>query len=130
MTELQAVADRLVVMANGRAVANCSLAELLTRYPSEVLLRTAPETEMAAWLRDAGAVVRRAPDGGGLRIVGIDSDAVWQCAADHGVPVQEMTRSQVSLETVYLHLTTGDAGPSMTHRPNEQPRGGRIDDAR
>ncbi|WP_422771220.1 ABC transporter ATP-binding protein [Plantactinospora sp. WMMC1484] len=106
LREVEAAADRLVVIGAGRVVAQGSREELLAGTGALVRARD-PEALRAA-LGRAGLPVRASTDGGLL--VGAEPGAVGQAAADDGVALLELRPAEsAGLEQIFLTLTAGDS---------------------
>ncbi|MBF9127763.1 ABC transporter ATP-binding protein [Plantactinospora sp. S1510] len=106
LREVEAVADRLVVIGAGRVVAQGSRDELLAGTGALVRARD-PEALRAAVDR-AGLPVRSSTDGGLL--VDAEPGAVGQAAADSGVALLELRPAEsAGLEQIFLSLTAGDS---------------------
>ncbi|MGI5145212.1 ABC transporter ATP-binding protein [Plantactinospora sp. CA-294935] len=106
LREVEAVADRLVVIGAGRVVAQGSKDELLAGAGALVRARD-PEALRGA-LDRAGLPVRSGTDGGLL--VGADPGAVGQAAADSGVALLELRPAEsAGLEQIFLTLTAGES---------------------
>jgi ABC-type multidrug transport system, ATPase component len=104
LREVEAVADRLVVIGGGRVVAQGSRDELLA--DSGALVRARDPQALRAALDRAGLPVRATTDGGLL--VGAEPGAVGQAAADAGVALVELRPAEsAGLEQMFLTLTAG-----------------------
>ncbi|MFW5415290.1 ATP-binding cassette domain-containing protein [Nocardiopsis sp. CNT-189] len=104
MSEMQLVADRLVVVAGGRLVADAPLSELVAAWTrSRVLVRTPDPGRLAERLRRDGAGVE--PADGGLVVHGAAAEAVGDAAHEAGVRLHGLHREEASLEQAYLELT-------------------------
>ncbi len=104
MSEVELTADRLVVVAAGRLIAEATVRELADRYRRGVLVRTPREAELTTALTGVGAEVSPEP-GGGLSVAGLAPEAIGELAACRGIPVYEVTPRAASLEEAYLQLT-------------------------
>lgn len=108
MSELQDMADQVVVVGRGRVLADASVKELLSRAAEDqVLLHTPEPSEAALALESAGATVA-AGDRGALAVTGIGSQRVVEVLGAAGVALAEVTTRRASLEDVYFQLTGGD----------------------
>ncbi|MGI5213751.1 ABC transporter ATP-binding protein [Plantactinospora sp. CA-290183] len=106
LREVEAVADRLVVIGAGRAVAQGSKDELLAA--AGTLVRAGDPAALRAALDRAGLPVTGASDGGLL--VRAEAGAVGQAAADAGVALRELRPAEsAGLEQIFLTLTAGDS---------------------
>jgi ABC-2 type transport system ATP-binding protein len=115
MSELQDVADHVVVVGRGRVLADARIDELLARASGDqVLLRTPAPAEAARVLQRAGT---SAPiiDGSTLSVSGLGAQHVVELLNEARVPFSEVTAHRATLEDVYLQLTSSEvefqAGP-------------------
>jgi ABC-2 type transport system ATP-binding protein len=131
MAEMALTADRVVVIARGRLVADDPVARMLDRGGGRVCVAADPSTApdvlagFVGQLRRAGAHPQPAeptPPGapGELVVTGIDPVDVGRVAAGVGVALARLEARLPSLEEVFLDLTEGagdfttatDAAPS------------------
>ena len=104
LSEVEHLADDVVVVNRGRLVATGALAEL---QQATVAVRTPQAQELAGRLTAAGAAVERTtPDA--LTVRGLDTATVGDLAAGAGVVLHELTAGTGSLEELFLRWT-GDA---------------------
>ncbi|MFF2773903.1 ATP-binding cassette domain-containing protein [Streptomyces sp. NPDC058052] len=105
MSELEGVADHLVVVGRGRVVADTGVRELLAGVAAgRVTLRTSAPPAAAAVLERAGAVVRAAgPDT--LAVTGLPGEAIVARLTEERVPFAELASHRATLEEAYLALT-------------------------
>jgi ABC-2 type transport system ATP-binding protein len=101
LREVEATADRLVVIGGGKVVAEGDLADLLRG--SGVLVRGLDGEGLAAALAAAGLPVTRAADGA-LHVEG-SPEAVGRAAAAAGQVLVELRRLDAGLEDWFLGLT-------------------------
>ncbi|WP_210492427.1 ABC transporter ATP-binding protein [Patulibacter sp. SYSU D01012] len=110
--EVEAVADRLVVIAGGRIVAEGTSDELLAG--GGVVVRSPEPTALRRALAAAGLPSTATTDGGHL--VDAAPEAVGRAAAAAGVPLVELrVAERAGLEDLFLSLTRGggaDAAPA------------------
>ncbi|MFI0356501.1 ABC transporter ATP-binding protein [Actinomadura sp. 9N407] len=108
LREVEAVADRFVVIAGGRIVAQGSKADLLTA-PGGVLVRGLDAAALHGTLAAAGLPVR--PDGAGAFVVDAPAEAVGRAAAAAGVVLTELRQATGGgLEELFLTLTAEAPG--------------------
>ncbi|MEU6204450.1 ATP-binding cassette domain-containing protein [Micromonospora musae] len=100
LREVEAVADRLVVIGGGRIVAQGDKTELLAGNGTVVRARDVEALRRA--LAAAGLTARDAPDG---LLVPTETEAVGQAAADAGVVLTELRPAGGGLEQLFLTLT-------------------------
>jgi ABC-2 type transport system ATP-binding protein len=102
LSEVQAVADRLVVVRSGQVVANGTMESLLGA--SGVLVRAQDPTLLERALHRAGLSGTRSADGAWL--VDADAGAVGQATATAQVPLLELRPAGgLGLEEMFLSLT-------------------------
>jgi ABC-2 type transport system ATP-binding protein len=102
--EVDAIADRLILINRGRVVRQGSKAELLSGGGS--LVRSPDQAALAAALDRAGISHRRGTDG---LVASADGEAVGAAALAAGVALAELRPAQGGLEELFLSLT--DDGP-------------------
>jgi ABC-2 type transport system ATP-binding protein len=120
MSELQDVADHVVVLGRGRALADASVDELLARASGdEVVVRTPAPTEAATVLQPAGADVTLI-DAGTVSVSGLDAQHVVEILGTARVPFSGVRAQRATLEDVYLQITTGEA--EFRAGANAEPR--------
>jgi ABC-2 type transport system ATP-binding protein len=101
--EIEVIADDLVVIGNGRIVAQGAKKDLLQTAGSFV--RAIERDVLARALADSG--VTAAPDGGDALRADADAERVGKIAFAAGVPVLELRPADgAGLEEMFLHLTS------------------------
>ena len=104
MSEMALTADHLIVVGQGRLIADASTTEIIARSSSNnVLVRSPEAVRLGVLLVDAGAQVR--PEDGALYVSGADCATVGDLAARHGIAVHELTPQTASLEAAFMELT-------------------------
>ena len=110
LSEMQLMAERVVVIAKGRLIADDSMADLVARADgSGVSVRTdaGSLSRLRSELINRGyAVQDRGP--GDLSVGGATTDDVGRIAHGVGVPILELSQHQASLESVFLELTDSE----------------------
>jgi ABC-2 type transport system ATP-binding protein len=119
MSEMALTADHLIIIGRGRLLADTPT-ERLTKSSTraDVLVRSPRVTELAVLLTASGATVA-AEDGGGLAVTGLDTPAIAELAAQHGIAVHELVPRQPSLEQAYLDLTAASTDYRAAARATE-----------
>ena len=106
LSEMEIMADQVIVIARGRLLADESMAEFKTRATTtDVLVRT-PDVEAlrTALVTQLGAdAVTEVP--GGFAVKGVTTDQVGDIAFRAHAAVQELTLRTASLEQAFLELT-------------------------
>jgi ABC-2 type transport system ATP-binding protein len=106
MSEMEETADHLVVLGQGRLLADLPMADLLGRHAA-VRVRSPQASLLARALERAGARIDILDDGA-LWIEGMDIVGVGDVAFLSGLRVHELTEITESLEDAYLALTQDD----------------------
>ncbi|NDW06833.1 ATP-binding cassette domain-containing protein [Jiella sp. 40Bstr34] len=105
MSEMEITADNLIVIGNGRLIADSSLAEFIKAHTSTVVLvRTAAREQLARALSDAGMRFK-AIASDTLHVAGADPSCVGGMAAKEGITLDELTTIREPLEKAFLRLT-------------------------
>ncbi|SKC67782.1 ABC-2 type transport system ATP-binding protein [Krasilnikoviella flava] len=116
MSEVQLVADRVVVLGGGRLLADTTVAELAGRARDEVVLRTAEhgaDDRLRALLPDAAIrPVDDQCDDGAWRVTGASEREVGLAARGADLTVLHLARETADLEAGYLTLV-GDRGQQV-----------------
>jgi len=110
LSEMELMADHVVVIAKGRLIAESSMAELVARSRrNDVLVRTdvSQLTALAAALGAAGFASQQEADDS-LAVVGTTTDQVGRIAHESGLALLELTARSASLEEAFLELTDSD----------------------
>ncbi|MEY3734063.1 MAG: hypothetical protein RL347_1422 [Actinomycetota bacterium] len=102
LSEMQLMADHVVVIARGRLVADGTIDELVSQR-SDVLVRSNQDSRLAALLRAAGASVTS--EGSAIAVVGLTTDEVGQLAYDAEITIFELANRKASLEETFMELT-------------------------
>jgi ABC-2 type transport system ATP-binding protein len=106
LSEMAHVADHLVVIGRGQLIVDTSLAEFVRRGTrGQVMVRSPRGAELAQLLTRFGASVTAEADGA-LIASAIDADTVGELAAAHGIPLRELSTRGVSLEEVFMQVTS------------------------
>jgi ABC-2 type transport system ATP-binding protein len=103
MSEMQLIADRVVIIGRGRLVADATVDEVLGAAEHRVRVRT-PDPE--ALLRALGheGEVSADPDGT-MELAGVTTARVGDLAHENGVPLHLLEEVEESLESVFWSLT-------------------------
>lgn len=112
LSEMQLMADRVVVIAKGRLIADDSMSALMSRgNGAGAVVRTdaASIDQLRSALTVEGFQVQdHAPDA--IKVLDATTDIVGRLAHHAGLPVLELSAQQASLESVFLELTDSEQG--------------------
>ena len=104
MSEMAQTADHLIVIGQGRLIADGPLADIVhTSTGRSVLVRAHRITDLGDVLTRSGAEVLRSD--GGLTVVGMTSTQIGEAALRAGIALDELTPRNASLEDAFLQLT-------------------------
>ncbi|WP_086563268.1 ABC transporter ATP-binding protein [Streptomyces africanus] len=105
MSEMALTADHLVVIGQGRLLADTSMADFIARNSrSYVRVRSPQRERLLDVLHQAGIVAVESGDGV-LEVDGGKAEHVGELAAQHGVTLHELSPQQASLEEAFMQLT-------------------------
>ncbi|MFE2535609.1 ATP-binding cassette domain-containing protein [Streptomyces sp. NPDC059371] len=106
MSEMALVADHLIVVGRGRLLADTTVRELVQQAGGDTVTVA---SDQASRLRDvlAGPGVEIAGAAGSeeLQVTGLSARAIGLKAAEHGIPLFELSSRTVSLEEAFMDLT-------------------------
>ncbi|MGV9590157.1 ABC transporter ATP-binding protein [Streptomyces tendae] len=105
MSETELTADHLIVIGRGKLIADMTMKDFIAAHSErEVLVRT-PQAEVLRELL-ASAVEVRVEDRDTLVVTGLEAAEIGALASVSGVELHELTPRQVSLEKVFMDLTS------------------------
>ena len=109
LSEVEQTVDSVVVIGAGRLVMQGTLAELVKGDRRPALVRSPRAAELRELLEAAGASV--AVDGrpGSMLVHNASLEEIGTMAAEHGIPIFELTHEVAKLEDRFLELT-GESG--------------------
>ncbi|BCL13739.1 ABC transporter ATP-binding protein [Micromonospora sagamiensis] len=110
LSEMQLLADDVVIIAAGRLVRQGPVEEVLGSMTqgARVRVRTPQSEALVSALAELSATVE--PDEhGALLVTGVDAPAVGRAALAAGIELHELTPERPDLERVFLDLTAGKA---------------------
>ncbi|MCA1709282.1 MAG: ATP-binding cassette domain-containing protein [Actinobacteria bacterium] len=107
MSGMARIADQLLITAGGELIAETSTRELTERSQRDVFVRSPRRSGLTKVLTSMGATVLAEP-GGGLSVTGMDAWRIAAAAAEHDIPIQELTPRIASLEDYYAKLTSAN----------------------
>jgi ABC-2 type transport system ATP-binding protein len=114
LSEVELLADDLVVINEGRLVAAGPIEEL--RNPTALVRTTAPRVLAVALERIGGTIKRR--DADTLVVEGLSTEAIGERAHHEGVVLHELSLRESSLEEMFMAWTgdTASASPSIADK--------------
>lgn len=105
LSEMELMADDLIVIARGKLVANEPTSSFIARSTrNDVYVRSADDAQLLDVLTAKGFTARMSDSG--LSVLGLDTDTVGHIAFESGLRVFELSERRASLETAFLELTS------------------------
>ncbi|MFG3103303.1 ABC transporter ATP-binding protein [Streptomyces sp. NPDC048182] len=119
MSEMALTADHLVVIGQGRLMADTSMADFIAENSrSYVRVRSPQREQLRDALKEAGIPVT-GPDAEVLEVDGEQAEAIGELAARQGIVLHELSPQRASLEEAFMQLT---AESVEYHAHDGQPR--------
>jgi ABC-2 type transport system ATP-binding protein len=105
MSEMAMTASHLIVIGQGRLIADSSVADLTAQVSRDVVLVRTDEAARLRGLLTRDGVGITASDADRLVVTGLSSAAIGRIAADAAVPLVELIPQQASLEEAFMEIT-------------------------
>jgi ABC-2 type transport system ATP-binding protein len=105
MSEMELTADHLLVIGQGRLLADTAMQDLIERNSQAVTLVRSPHWERLRELLEARDAQLLPDRHGRWRVLGPDAAAIGELAAEHGIALSELAPRRSSLEEVYVQMT-------------------------
>jgi ABC-2 type transport system ATP-binding protein len=118
LSEVEQLADQVVIVSAGRLVGQGMLAELATGSAA-VSVRTTRVDDLIPALVAAGGGAERTGVGG-VRVTGLVAAEISRIARELGIDLDELTAVHVGLEQVFFKLTAVPGGQAMAQRPGSE----------
>ena len=115
MNEMAVTADHLVVIGQGKLIAECPVDEFINRFASEsVLVRSPQAADLGTALTPLGGTFRTEQDGA-LIVTGLKAATIGETAAAQGIVLHELAPQRASLEEAFMGMTKGTGEFSGQH---------------
>lgn len=115
LSEMQLMADDIVVIGKGKLIANTSMSELIAGSAhSGVLVRSPKLSQLERLLKAKKVSLTKSENG--LKVTGMKTDEIGKLAFAGGIPIYELAPQAASLEEVFLELTAGSEEYTSTQR--------------
>jgi ABC-2 type transport system ATP-binding protein len=122
MSEMALTADHLVVIGQGRLLADTSMADFIRQYArSFVRIRSPQRERLLDLLHEDGITVVEA-GGGALEVEGGKAERIGELAARYGIVLHELSPRQASLEEAFMQLTAQAVEYHAHSGPGNAPR--------
>ncbi|GAA3239934.1 ABC transporter ATP-binding protein [Streptomyces lavendulae] len=117
MSEMALTADHLVVIGQGRLLADLSMSDFIQQNSrSYVRLRSPQQERLKDVLHEAGIDAVSVPATGTLEIDGIPAERLGELAAQHQIVLHELSPQRASLEEAFMRMTA-DSVEYHAHAP-------------
>lgn len=105
MSEMELVAEHLLVIGQGRILADTSMDAFIEAASPGLVSVTSPDAAGLARLLTGPGVSVTSSEAGRLEVRGMTADVIGDLAAAHGLRLHQLVAVTTSLETAYLELT-------------------------
>jgi ABC-2 type transport system ATP-binding protein len=119
MSEMAVTAEQVIIIGKGRLIADMPVADVLTQSSLPVVKVRSPKVSELRELLVHQDVTMLADADDQLEVTGLTSDDIGLIAADHQIPLFELTPVHASLEEVFMNLTRDTVEYGITSVPNE-----------
>ncbi|MEU7063215.1 ABC transporter ATP-binding protein [Streptomyces sp. NPDC046161] len=117
MSEMALTADHLIVIGQGRLLADLSMADFIHQNSrSYVRLRSPQQERLKDVLHEAGINAVSVPATGTLEIDGVGPERLGELAAQHQIVLHELSPQRASLEEAFMRMTA-DSVEYHAHAP-------------
>jgi ABC-2 type transport system ATP-binding protein len=107
MSEMEETADHVLVIGRGRLIADMSMTEFIRHSSGGHVKVVSPRAAtLTPILVGAGASVSDGADGA-LIVTNLDAPRIGDLAAEHRIPLHELSPQQATLEAAFIELTHG-----------------------
>ncbi|MEU8970423.1 ATP-binding cassette domain-containing protein [Streptomyces monashensis] len=122
MSEMALTADHLVVIGQGRLLADTSMADFIRHNARAYVRIRSPQRErLLDVLHEDGITVVEA-GGDALEVDGGKAEQIGELAARHGIVLHELSTQQASLEEAFMQLTADSVEYHAGAGPGPAPR--------
>ncbi|WP_080874652.1 ABC transporter ATP-binding protein [Oceanobacillus timonensis] len=109
MSEMQMIADRMIILAQGNLIADMTIDELAQNSLGSFVKVTCEDNDkLQAFLAKKGAEVKQA-ENGELHVYQLGKEQIGITAKEEQLALYELTKVQPSLEDLFVELTEGKA---------------------
>ncbi|WP_405756798.1 ABC transporter ATP-binding protein [Streptomyces sp. NBC_00073] len=117
MSEMALTADHLIVIGQGKLLADMSMADFIHKNSrSYVRLRSPQQERLKDVLHEAGIDAISVPATGALEIDGVAAERLGELAAQHQIVLHELSPQRASLEEAFMRMTA-DSVEYHAHAP-------------
>ncbi|MFF7890610.1 ABC transporter ATP-binding protein [Streptomyces sp. NPDC007907] len=124
MSEMALTAEHLVVIGQGRLLADTSMADFIARNSRSYVRVRSPQRERLLDVLHQAGIVAVESGGGVLEVDGGKAERIGELAAQHRLTLHELSPQQASLEEAFMQLTAESVeyhAHSGTHATSPEP---------
>ncbi|MFF3463814.1 ABC transporter ATP-binding protein [Streptomyces sp. NPDC001984] len=105
MSEMALTADHIVVIGQGRLLADTSMAEFIRQNSRAYVRIRSPQRERLLDVLHQNGITVVEAGGGALEVEGGKAERIGELAAQYGIVLHELSPQQASLEEAFMQLT-------------------------
>ena len=105
MSEMETIADRLLVLGRGRLIADCTVDEFIAADPQRSLRVCTPQPEELTRLVAAAGGTAKDDGEGAVVVSGLETGRIWDLAFENAVRLHELAPAHASLEQAFMERT-------------------------
>lgn len=105
MSEMALTADHLIVIGQGRLLADTSMADFIQRNSRSFVRLRSPQREQVLDVLAAEGLTPVEAQDGVLEIDGASTERIGELAARHGITLHELSAQRASLEEAFMRMT-------------------------
>ncbi|MEV8455429.1 ATP-binding cassette domain-containing protein [Streptomyces sp. NPDC052095] len=129
MSEMALTADHLIVIGQGKLLADTSMADFIQQNSRSYVRLRSPQPERLRDVLHAEGLVVVETTGGMLEVDGATTEALGELAARHQITLHELSGQRASLEDAFMQMTAGSVeyhahSDHVTAPPPEGPQWG------
>ncbi|OLZ63906.1 multidrug ABC transporter ATP-binding protein [Streptomyces sp. IMTB 2501] len=123
MSEMALTADHLVVIGQGRLLADTSMPDFIRQNSRSYVRIRSPQRERLLDVLHEGGITVVEAGGGVLEVEGGKAEQIGELAARHGIVLHELSPQQASLEEAFMQLTAEAVEYHAHAGPGPAPQG-------
>ncbi|MEW2630938.1 ATP-binding cassette domain-containing protein [Streptomyces sp. NPDC048389] len=123
MSEMALTADHLIVIGQGRLLADTSMADFIRENSRSYVRLRSPQQEQLRDLLHAAGMTAVETGSGTLEVDGASTEQLGELAAEHRIVLHELSAQRASLEEAFMQMTAGaveyhaHSGPDAPQAP-------------
>jgi ABC-2 type transport system ATP-binding protein len=123
MSEMALTADHLIVIGQGKLLADTSMADFIQENSRSYVRLRSPQRERLLDVLHSSGLTPVQVDSGALEVDGATTEKLGELAAENGLVLHELSAQRASLEEAFMQMT---AGAVEYHAHGTDVHGGRA----